>query len=410
MRPSNPVTEDSPRTWLSRVALALSWAIYLPLGAKYATWLLAAALSAHALAHPDGRAALRRQATTLPALLLVGWLALSSLWSPAPPLLMAAHLGHYALLLVLPLVATALPAPAGSAALRHFCWASGVVGLLFVMEPLFLLPPSRLWHSTVDAEGNQRIANSLMLALGVALSLWQASLAPAIKPRLAWLGLAALIALGLALQDRRTGLLTLPMILLAWPLATRMALARRLGLVLVVCVAAVLTWQVSDNVRARFDEGLRELQAYQSSDRVANSWGQRVRMLQVTGQMVAEAPLVGHGIASWQQMWQARVQPGTQLHEQTTPHNEYILLAQQGGLPAALMLVWLLVAATVAAWRAGRSGIAALMLWISFAAAGLGNAVLRDAKFSLPLLMVGACCVAVQRQADGDADQPLDSR
>lgn len=400
------MTEDSPRPWLSRVAIALSWAIYLPLGAKYATWLLAAVLSAHTLAQAGGRAAVWRQATTLPSVVLVGWLGLSALWSPAPPLLMAAHIAHYALLLALPLVATALPAPAGSAALRHFCWASGVVGLLLVLDPLQLLPPSWLWHSTVDAEGNQRIANSLMLALGVALSLWQASLVQAIKPRLAWLGLAALIALGLALQDRRTGLLTLPMILLAWPLATRMAPWRRLALVLGVCVGAVLTWQVSDNVRARFDEGLRELQAYQSSDRVANSWGQRVRMLQVTGQMVAEAPLIGHGIASWQQMWRARVEPGTQLHEQTTPHNEYFLLAQQGGLPAALMLVWLLVAASLAAWRAGRFGIPALMLWISFAAAGLGNAVLRDAKFSLPLLMVGACCVAVQRRGRIGQIQP----
>lgn len=391
------MTDDTTRRWLGRLAIAMSWAIYLPLGVKYPTFLLAAALSAAALARFSDRVGFWREPTALPALLLVGWLGLSGFWSPAPYPLLAAHLGHYALLLALPLVAAALPASAAAAALRHFCIASAVVALLLVLEPLSLLPPSLMWHSTVDAEGNQRIANSLMLALGVALSLWQATQARQLQPRLAWLGIAALIALGLALQDRRTGLLTLPLILLAWSLAAPVALWRRLVLALLVFLAAVGAWQVSDNVRARFDEGLRELRQYQSTDHVANSWGQRVRMVEVTGRMVAEAPLLGHGLASWRLLWRQRVQPGTQLHDETTPHNEYLLLAQQAGLPAVLLLLWLMGAAARRAWQAGHAGIPSLMIWTSFAAAAMGNVVLRDAKFSLPLLMVAACCVALHR-------------
>ncbi len=390
--------------------MAMSWAIYLPLGTHYVLWLLAAALGALSLTQRRNLAAFWREPVAMPALLLVGWLGLSALWSPAPGPLMAAHFGRYALLLALPLVAAALPPQAASKALRHFCAASGVVGLLLVMEPLYLLPPSLLWHTTVDAEGNQRIANSLMLALGAALSLWQATQVHEFKPRLAWIGLAALIATGLALQDRRTGLLTLPLILLAWSMAAGIAPWRRVALALGVCVGALAAWQVSDNVRARFDEGLAELRQYQSSDRVANSWGQRVRMLQVTSQMVAEAPLLGHGIASWRLTWQQRVQPGTQLHAQTTPHNEYLLLAQQAGLPAVLLLLWLIAAAGRAAWQSGALGIPSLMLWTSFAAAAMGNVVLRDAKFSLPLLIVAACCAAVQQKARVWALAPISSR
>lgn len=400
------MTDDTTRRWLGRLAIAMSWAIYLPLGVKYPTFLLAAALSIAAPARFGDRVGFWREPMALPALLLVGWLGLSGFWSPAPYSLLAAHLGHYALLLALPLVAAALPAPAAATALRHFCMASGVVGLLLVMEALKLLPPSLLWHSTVDAEGNQRIANSLMLALGVALSLWQATQARQLTPRLAWLGIAALIALGLALQDRRTGLLILPLILLAWSLAAPVALWRRLVLALLVCLAAVGAWQVSDNVRARFDEGLRELRQYQSTDHVANSWGQRVRMVEVTGRMVAEAPLLGHGLASWRLLWQQRVQPGTQLHDETTPHNEYLLLAQQAGLPAVLLLLWLMGAAARRAWRSGQAGIPSLMIWTSFAAAAMGNVVLRDAKFSLPLLMVAACCVALHRSPGQDGRTP----
>ncbi len=377
----------------------MSWVLYLPLGAKYATWLLAAGLGGMALAHASGRAAFWREQVTLPALLLVGWLGLSGLWSPAQASLIVAHFGRYALLLVLPLVAAALPAAAAARALRHFCFASGMVGLLLLMEPLYLLPPSLLWHTTVDAEGNQRIANSLLLATGAALSLWQVTQTPALRARMGWVGLATLIGAGLAVQDRRTGLLALPLILLVWSWAAPVAPWRRVGLALAVGACALATWQFSDNVRARFDEGLRELRQYQSTDHVANSWGQRVRMVEVTGRMVAEAPLFGHGLASWRVLWQQRVQAGTQLHDETTPHNEYLLLAQQAGVPAVLLLLWLIGATCRRAWQAGQAGIPSLMIWASFAAAALGNAVLRDAKFSLPLLMVAACCAAAQHQA-----------
>ncbi|HRD95619.1 MAG TPA: O-antigen ligase family protein [Rubrivivax sp.] len=393
------MTDDTPRRWLSRVALVMSWVLYLPLGAKYATWLLAAGLGGLALAHAAGRATFWREPVTLPALLLVGWLGLSGLWSPAPASLIAAHFGHYALLLVLPLVAAALPAAAAARALRHFCFASGVVGLLLLMEPMHLLPPSWLWHTTVDAEGNQRIANSLLLATGAALSLWQVTQTPALRARMGWVGLAALIGAGLAVQDRRTGLLALPLILLVWSWAAPVAPLRRVGLAVAVGACALATWQFSDNVRARFDEGLRELRQYQSTDHVANSWGQRVRMVEVTGRMVAEAPFLGHGLASWRLLWQQRVQAGTQLHDETTPHNEYLLLAQQAGVPAVLLLLWLIGTACRRASLAGQAGIPSLMIWASFAAAALGNAVLRDAKFSLPLLMVAACCAAAQQQA-----------
>jgi O-antigen ligase len=401
------VTDDTTRRWLGRLAIAMSWAIYLPLGVKYPTFLLAAALSAAALARFGDRVGFWCEPMALPALLLVGWLGLCRAsgrrhLTPCWPHTWATTPCCWPC----PWSRPALPAPAAATALRHFCMASGVVGLLLVMEPLKLLPPSLLWHSTVDAEGNQRIANSLMLALGVALSLWQATQARQLTPRLAWLGIAALIALGLALQDRRTGLLTLPLILLAWSLAAPVALWRRLVLALLVCLAAVGAWQVSDNVRARFDEGLRELRQYQSTDHVANSWGQRVRMVEVTGRMVAEAPLLGHGLASWRLLWQQRVQPGTQLHDETTPHNEYLLLAQQAGLPAVLLLLWLMGAAARRAWRSGQAGIPSLMIWASFAAAAMGNVVLRDAKFSLPLLMVAACCVALHRSPGQDGRTP----
>lgn len=393
--------KSSAAAWLGRAAVALSWTIYLPVGVKYTAWLATVLLCCIAMRANRGMADFWRQPTAAPAVLLVAWLALSGVWSPAPATIIASHIGLYTLALSLPVVAAALPPAAAAVALRHFCAASGLVALLLVLEQAGALPPSLLWHSTVDAEGNHRIANSIMLALGAAFSLWHATRAAGIRPRLAWVALAALIALGLSLQDRRTGIVVLPFALLAWALAAQVGWRRRLAVVLGIAVCMGLAWQVSDNVRARFAEGLAELRQYEAVDTVSNSWGQRLRMVEVTAAMVRERPLWGHGLGSWQQLWQQRTTPGTMLHAHTTPHNEYLLLAQQAGAPAVLLLLWLVAAAARSALRAGAIGMPSLMLWTTFACAAFFNVVFRDARFSLPLLMLAACCAAAQRGTGG---------
>lgn len=378
-------------------AAALGWTIYLPVGAKYAVWLSAMVLCGILLRARRDREAYWRQPGAAAVVLLVAWLALSGLWSPAPVPEVASHIGLYTLLLALPVVGAALPAAVAAAAMRHFCAASGLVALLFALKHTGVLPPSLLWHSTVDVDGNQRIANSMMLALGATFSLWQATRATGTRSRLAWIALAGMTALGLSLQDRRTGLLVLPFALLAWALAAQAGWGRRLALVLAVAVGTGLVWQASDNVRARFAEGLAELRQYEPVDTVANSWGQRVRMAELTAAMVRERPLLGHGVGSWQSIWQQRTTPGTMLSGHNTPHNEYLLLAQQAGVPAVGLLLWLVAAAVRSALRAGAAGMPSLMLWTVFSCAALFNVVLRDAKFALPLLLLAACCAANQR-------------
>jgi O-antigen ligase len=167
---------------------------------------------------------------------------------------------------------------------------------------------------------------------------------------------------------------------------------------LAVVLAAALAWQAADGVRARFAEGLKEVRQYAADDHVATSWGQRLRMWQLTGTMVTERPLAGHGVASWLGLWQQRVTPGTALAANTTPHNEYLLLAQQGGAVALALWLWLLLAGLRHALQAGAAGVPALMAWTALAWTGLFNAVLRDAKFALPLLLLAALAIATTRE------------
>ncbi|MCZ2439516.1 MAG: O-antigen ligase family protein [Burkholderiales bacterium] len=385
--------------WWAGASPLLAWALYLPLGARYALALGAAGLATLQLR----RAGRLRAAFDNPAacawLALLAWLALTALWSPADPARIASHLWTYALPLLLPLLAAAMDPAWAQRALQQFGIASALVGGLFLLHRLGLPAESAAWESTVAASGNQRIANSILLALGSVLALWQCAQARGRRRvRAAWMLAAALAALGLALQDRRSGMLLLPLLLLVWILRSQRSRLERLLLLGALALACTLAWIASDGVRQRFDEGWRELQADTSTDAVATSWGQRVRMNVLTARMVSERPWFGHGVGSWIQTWQQRVTPGTELHEHTTPHNEYLLVAQQGGAVALVLLL----AAGVVTWRralaGGAAGIPLLLACTAIAATGLFNAVLRDAKFSLPLLLLAAAAAAAARQ------------
>ncbi|MBK8530120.1 MAG: O-antigen ligase family protein [Rubrivivax sp.] len=382
---------------------ALAWSLYLPLGAKYAVWLLAVLAALVSMRDAACRRRLQQQPLLRPLLLLMGWLALSAVWSTAAPPDLAAHLGLYGLWLSVPLLGVVLPMRAARLALLHFSTASAGVALLFVVDHLHRVPPSWLWHSTLFAEGNQRIANSTLLALGAAIAAWQGVQAVDPRRRLLWLLLAVWIALGLALQDRRSGMLLLPLLLLVWSIARQPSAQRRLMLVAIVLAGATLTWQAVDTVNSRFAEGISELRSYESSDRVATSWGQRLRMLELTAQMVREHPWVGQGLASWQGLWLQRTTPGTAVHANSTPHNDYLLLTQQGGVVALALLLAVLVTAFRQALRAGATAVPLLMVWTALALTAMFNAAMRDAKFSLPLLLLAAVGVALI-QAPPDAD------
>lgn len=390
--------KTGPVSWL---APAVAWTAYLPLGAKYTVALAALPFAIRALRQQAPRAEIPGLA---PAATLLALLVLSATWSMASAAEIGAHLWLYGLVLWVPMLALTMPAASARLALAHFVVASGAVAALFVLHALDTLPASWLWSSTVDATGNQRICNSLLLALGVAFALWHARHEAGSRKRLAWFAAAALIAVGLALQDRRSGLLVLPMALLAWALLETRAPGRRVAAVLLVLGGAAVTGWVVEPVRERFAEGLRELAAAEPADRVHTSWGQRLHMLQITAGMVQERPLTGHGVASWRLLWQQRTPAGSALAEHTTPHNEYLLVAQQAGWPGLLVLLWLLSSMVRAAARHGPAGTPALMVWVTLATAGLFNAVLRDAKFSLVLLLLAAVATAATspaRRGDG---------
>lgn len=378
---------DSPPSLPALATLGAAWSAYLPLGVQYSVLLASGGLAVVLLARAQRLAELRCHPLLLLPLLFWLWTALSMLWSVAPQRDIVGHLWHYVLpLWLLPLARTIQPADA-QRALRHFIVISTIAALL-----LPWLLPGRI-------TGNYRIAFSLLLALSAALAVIEAlATEPTWRQRAPWLVAALFCAVGLALQDRRTGMLALPLLLGALAWARQRSWWRRIALVGAVMMAALLVWQFSPTVQSRFAEGISELRAYPPEGEVASSWGMRLRLLEVSAQMFLERPFSGHGVGAWLTLWQQRAPGGALLQAHTTPHSEYLLVAVQGGAVGLLLFVLAVGAFGVAAWRRGRDADAALLVWLAFAFAGLFNVVLRDAKFALPLLMLGAIAWAASRR------------
>ncbi len=388
------------------LAVAAAWSCYSTLGLGYTVFLACLCSGAWHLQRTRGwgttwRGAGYRAFAALWLLLLV-----SALWSPAPRGAIVAHLWTYSLVLLMPISAAAWTPAAARKALRHFIAASAMVGALNAIQYVGVLPDFDLWRRIVDAQGNQRIAVSLLLALGAVLGLVEALDSDSARRgrRLFWMIAALLCTVGLAAQDRRSGMLNLPLLLFVLVFARERTFLRRVMLVAAIGLLGFAAWQAADGVRTRFAEGFAELQASRNAATVSTSWGQRLSMVEITAEMVAERPLLGHGVASWKVLWEERTSIGSSLHEHTTPHNEYLLVASQVGAVGVLLLLAGLAAAGRSAWNSGPTGTAALLTWTMLATSSLFNAMLRDAKFSLPLLTL-ATLATIAARAGGDKRQ-----
>jgi len=392
------------RLSLPLLAFACACTAFLPIGGKYLGYvgcgLAALALLQRAGALPQ----LLRQPGFQAAAAFYGFTLASALWSSGSLRDIAAQLGLYSLLLLVPVIALGCPPDFARRTLRYFALAAAVVGAAVALGHQGLLPGELLWHSTVNAEGNQRIVTSLVLALGAAMALVEVLRSPGgSRERWAWMAAVSLAVLGLALQDRRTGMVALPLLLAVLGLAhqRRRHPGRALVLLALVAGLSVAAWQWAPGVRSRIDEGVQEMLSYQSSDAAATSWGMRLRLAEHTLDMARAAPVAGNGVGSWLVEWRRRVQPGLVISIHTTPHNEYLLVLSQLGAIGIALLAWVLIGHLRRAWQAGDAGLAALVAWTAIAWTGLFNVVLRDAKFALPLLLLAGLAGAVQREPMG---------
>jgi glycosyl transferase family 25 len=182
----------------------------------------------------------------------------------------------------------------------------------------------------------------------------------------AWSAAAILVFSIVATTPGRSGYLVMGLIALALALTQWRGRARLVSTAVAVTVLAVVA-VASPLVLQRFERGIDELRDARNA-RELTSMGIRVVIWQNTRELIAEAPLLGHGTGSFERVYPrfaSKNGSGWQATPSADPHNQYLyFLAETGVLGLAAFVWWLLAAVRQPVTGPFRvAGLALLLAW-----------------------------------------------
>jgi O-antigen ligase len=377
-----------PRLPLVRwVALFWGFVSVFPIGLNYAAFFALAAAMVWQGGWRLRLERLRSQPNWLPAWLLLGWCALVLAFGAHYP--ETASNAFHVLRIVLTL-ALALARDEAQWALRGFGLGIAVVLALMALDLAVGLPPNPAWNKVVHYGGNKSLSNALLMALAASAGLLLLPLLPARWRALALaLALGALGVLGTVLHSRTAWLIVVAGVLAGLLHQLRAQRQRQLLATALVAALALSAALLLPGLRDRLTLGAHEVASAYAGEQVdeSSSWGVRFRLYTETLAMVRERPLAGWGIGCWNAQWKART--GPELSSSNMPHNDFLWIGAQTGVPGALLLLWLMAAGLPRAWRhrdmSGRLGVVALLSMLMAVSA---NSALRDASIGLSMWFI----------------------
>jgi O-antigen ligase len=323
------------------------------------------------------------------ALLSVGVLALSGAWSSADSeTVLSAWVKSSKVLVPCILILVLTSRRSAKTALAWFvCWQA----VLLLLTAYIAIEGRPHWLGTTNRSNIETNAPSHFTSyLGMGVSCALAS-ALCWHWRKAWgnpfaeAGMIA-VALGNAVIclyiPGRTGHL---MLVLVTGVSIWLAVPRRykfLALALPPLLLALL-FAVSPRSLDRAKLAVTQAQSFQKSGEVMTSIGERLHYWTLASEMIAERPLLGHGIGSWQTEYagqiKGRAAPPHGLVVRN-PHQEFLLWGVHLGVTGLLLIAaWFLSAAWVARRFSAHGRAAVWSLLAGIALAACFNSVLFDA-------------------------------
>ena len=369
-------------------------AVFAPVGINYLAALLLFVSMAVAGNLRERAARVRASPLWWPIVAYVAWtlvvLAIEPHYPQTP-----SNLWHGLRIALTMLMALSLTRDEAIASVRGFfviAFVSIAIVLLYRTVGFPLWAP---WRATLEVEGNKSINNALLFTLlgatgaVVGLAQFDAPHRPRLRLALAAFAVTAVAGLIVTLWlVSRTSLLAL---LVAVPAACVHQWRRQLrvlavALALAGTVAAVGIWQ-SPQVQQKVELGMQELEAAQAGAVSEGSWVVRYYMYRDTARMVIDRPLAGWGLGGWTEQWHLR--GPALLRDYNMPHNDFLWMGAQGGIPGALALAAILLTGLWQCWKrrdfAGRMGFVAILV---MTIATSVNSAMRDAQIGLSMLWV----------------------
>jgi O-antigen ligase len=398
------------------VAMFWGLAVFAPVGVNYvaALLLLVALLAAGGLRERAAR--VRASPLWWPIVAYVAWtlviLAIGPHYPQTP-----SNLWHGMRIALTMLMALALGRDEAIWAVRGFFVAALASLAMVLLYRTVGFPIWRLWHATLEVDGNKSINNALLFTLfgatAAVAGLAQFGGRGAHRPGRALAAFALTAVAGLVITAWLTSRTSLLALLVAVPAACVHQWRRQLrtlavALMIGTAVAGVALWQ-SPQVQQKVALGLQEIEAAQGGAVSEGSWVVRFYMYRDTTRMVLDRPFTGWGIGGWTEQWHAR--GPALLANYNMPHNDFLWMGAQAGFPGALVLLAILLTGLWQGWRrpdlAGRLGFIAM---IAMTIATSVNSAMRDAQIGLGMLWVTFVYLRLAHEPGAPWDDLLPAR
>lgn len=306
-----------------------------------------------------GQAIARNPAARAGFLLFLA-LALGLSWGAAPLKTGIGILGKYADLALMPFMLVALrEESARRRAMRVFMVVMVVTALLSWLVGLSVVPvTSWMWEACRPdnpAIFRSSITQNVLMAYAVYLLLLQVREAAALSRRWWMLVMAAVLMGGdvLIMVNGRTGYVVLLVLLavLFWHVlrAWLHARGRRLGwgiqalALILIGFSLAAVYFAAPRLHARVDQAVAELRSWTPGVHTSTSIGERMEFYSTTAMLIERHPLAGYGTGGFAGAYEAQAR-SVGLPPTDNPHDEYLLMTVQLGLPGLLVMLYLFFA------------------------------------------------------------------
>jgi O-antigen ligase len=298
---------------------------------------------------------LRSNPVAIAALALWAVIVLGVAWSPAPWADVQLHLSKYSkLLFVVALMTFWVEPRTYMRAINAFAIAMGFILVSTWLNVWTVLPWSKTqvpgWGLSHHVVGDH-ITQNVMMALFTLLALLRARAARDLLGMGGWIAVAALASVSIThLSEGRTGYLLLLAVSVYFVVVCfrgKALWAAALGALIVVA----MVYASSPLVRDRVAKGIDEVSRIQ--DDKNTSLGNRLYSYQITPQLIAEKPLLGHGTGAYHTEVCRFVDtpPGCHGWISWHPHNQFLYFAVDHGALGLLAYLALLISMCWVAYR-----------------------------------------------------------
>lgn len=303
-----------------------------------------------------------RNPLAAPALALFAWVVIAVAWSPADAKGALGFLQKYLKFLLVPMFIALLQ----HAPTRRRCWHAFMIALLFTLAITWVsvwvdVPwtrASRFGRVDDHTVFKDHISQGLMMSVFATIAAWIV----VTSRNATWRGLAAAawaLAAGsiLFLSEGRTGYLAWVASSGTFALTLAVAHSRRavLGAVIALGAVVALAFAVSPVLQERVANAWHDARASRldtSAGAVVTSAGARVEMARFALDASLDAPVFGHGTASYPVL--------AKQHFTTTewcsvvcphPHNQFLFFLVEQGAIGLLLFLWFIAAIVREGWR-----------------------------------------------------------